>query len=605
MRNNPFTVSSPEMMDAAEMRRLYVPLAEDFEINGPGHIFVHGHRGCGKSMMLRLLAPDCKAIELNLPLTGLPFLGVYATIKSTDLDISEFERIKNQYAGLVLAEHSLTLFVASKVLQSLKDHTGDYLNNSSAKEELNGFLEKYVFQRLKLSESNSPPLEKRLADPLQFAIEAVDSKYGELIDYLRQLSLLGDSAEYTPFTGRVVGYREFLFPLCSSLTQMECMPTGPVFILLDDADNLNALQTQVLNTWVSYRTGNKICFKISTQLGYKHYRTSSNTRIESPHDFKEVNISTIYTGGASKGSYPKWVEDIVTKRLAATEINAGAKEFFPPSEAQENAIAAIKKKYKDDFELSGRGFRPGDDATRYARPDYIKSLIGSSKQGSTYLYAGFEQLVHISSGIIRYFLDDAASMYAAEMKLAQVKSGETDIKLTCISPAIQDQVTRSSADALMIDNLDRLLEEADLELVNGSVKNDFKQLRNLIQGLGGIFQSILLSDRSERRVFSIALSDAPSDNVVRILKLAVRHGYLYDGAIGSKDGRWRTRKYVMTRRLAPTFKLDPTGFAGYLFVTSDLLETAILNPVRAIREFTANRLGNVVDDSQLSLELES
>jgi hypothetical protein len=61
----------------------------------------------------------------------------------------------------------------------------------------------------------------------------------------------------------------------------------------------------------------------------------------------------------------------------------------------------------------------------------------------------------------------------------------------------------------------------------------------------------------------------------------------------------------MTRRLAPTFKLDPTGFAGYLFVTSELLLTAIQSPVRAMREFEQNRLGTVIEDSQLMLELES
>jgi len=58
----------------------------------------------------------------------------------------------------------------------------------------------------------------------------------------------------------------------------------------------------------------------------------------------------------------------------------------------------------------------------------------------------------------------------------------------------------------------------------------------------------------------------------------------------------------MTRRLAPTFKLDPTGFAGYLFVTTELLSIAIQNPVKAIREFSENRLGTVIDESQLTLE---
>lgn len=595
MNNNPFTVSSPEMMDAAEMRRLYVPLAEDFEIGDTGHIFIHGHRGCGKSMMLRLMAPDCKTLELNCQTTELPYLGIYASIKSTDLDIIEFDRIKNQYAGVVLAEHALCLFIASKALQSLREHTGTALQNEAARGELASFLEKTVLKRLG---EDSGVLHNQ--KPIESAIDAIDSKYSEFMDYMRQLSL---TENYTPFQGRVVGYREFLFPLCSGLTTLSCLPTGkPVYILLDDSDNLNAVQTQVLNTWISYRTGAKVSFKVSTQLGYKHYRTSSGQRIEAPHDFKEVNISTIYTGGAAKGTYPSWVEEIVTKRLKENGINVSAKEFFAEAKEQEDAISKIKDELKKKWTQEGRGFRPGDDATRYARPDYIKGLGGNSKQTRTYLYAGFDQLVHISSGIIRYFLDDAASMYAEEYKVAQSKgkAGEL-ITLQSIRPSIQDQVVRDSADALMIDNLDKLSDEVEYVPGGETVQEDFRHLRNLIQALGGVFQQILLSERSERRIFSIALSDAPSSEVMKILKLGVRHGFLYEGTIGSKDGRSRTRRFVLTRRLAPMFKLDPTGFAGYLFVTNDFLQSALMNPARTVRDFESLRLG-VVESGQIQLE---
>jgi len=600
MSNNPFTVSSPEMMDAAEMRRLYVPLAENFEIEDQPHVFVHGHRGCGKSMMLRLMAPDCKMLELSCVINDLPYLGLYGSIKSTDLDIAEFGRIKNQFAGVVLAEHSLCLFVASKVLQSLRDHTGTVLHSAEARSELQSFLQKMVLSRLPSIDGKPLKMDDD-SDPLHVAIEAIDAKYSEFMDYMRQLSL---TEEYLPFPGKVVGYREFLFPLCADLTSMSFMPNGkPAYILLDDADNLNAIQTQVLNTWVSYRTGSKVSFKISTQLSYKHLRTSANQRIEAPHDFKEVNISTIYTGGFAKGSYPDWVAAIVSKRLKECNIDATAREFFPIAKEQEDEIDRIKEALKAKWAEEGRGFRPGDDATRYARPDYIKSLGGTSKQGSTYLYAGFDQLVHISSGIIRYFLDDAASMFAEESKILQAKnSDQIPIVVQSIRPSIQDRVVRDSADALMIDNLDRLHEEADNGPAQIGTKDNFKQLRNLIQALGGTFQTILMSDRSERRVFSIALSDVPPDEVMRILKLGVRHGYLYEGTIGTKDGLGRTRRFVLTRRLAPVFKLDPTGFAGYLFVTSALLQSALQNPARAVREFEQGRLGTVVADPQIALD---
>lgn len=603
MSINPFAVSSPEMMDAAEMLRLFVPLSESFEIDAPGHAFIHGHRGCGKSMMLRQMTPDCMMLSSGISLHDLPYLGLYATIKSTDLDLTDFERINNQYAGLVLAEHSLSLFVASKALQSLREHFGDSLNNDTAKQGLEKLCSHFLVNKLQSAGASvSVNAELKSAEEvLCQSIRIIDEVYGLMCSYLRKI---GMTENYIPYDGPVVGYRDFLFPFLCELTQLNCMPKGkPVYLLLDDADNLNHLQTQVLNNWVSFRTGNKVSFKISTQRGYKTWRTTTKQRIESPHDFKEVDISTIYTGKHSKTAYPKWVEDVVNKRLAQHGIKVSAQDFFPFDLEQEAAIKELAAIRIKNWEKEGKGYRPGDDAYRYARPDYIKGL--GAKQMRTYSYAGYEQLVHISSGIVRYFLDDAAAMYGEELKYRlALNSKNKDVELTHISPSIQDQVVRDSADKLFFGALDKLEKDA-AESQYGVSAQHFEQLRNLIKALGGIFQSILLSDRSERRVFSIALSDSPPKEVMNILELGVRHGYLYEAAIGTKDGRGRTRRFVMTRRLAPLFKLDPTGFSGYLFVTSELLQTAIHSPNKAVSEFESGRLGNVIENAQLPLEFQS
>ncbi|MBI5329210.1 MAG: hypothetical protein HZB71_01200 [Betaproteobacteria bacterium] len=600
MSPNPFAVSSPEMMDAADMNRLFVPLSENFEIDAPGHVFIHGHRGCGKSMMLRQMAPDCLMLSQNKTLVDLPYLGLYATIKSTDLDLTDLERISNQYAGLVLAEHSLSLFVASKVLQSLRDHTGNALSCDLIKRSIEKLCSQFVINKLLSAGADIAGITdtKTSQDVLKQSILAIDDVYGLLSSYLRKV---GISDNYTPYSGPLVGYRDFLFPFLCELTQLECMPKKPIYLLLDDADNLSLIQTQVLNNWVSFRTGNKVSFKISTQRGYKTWRTTTKQRIESPHDFKEVDISTIYTGKHSNAAYPKWVADVVTKRLEEQGVKVSVRDYFPQDNEQEEAINELARQHKDNWEKEGKGFRPGDDAYRYARPDYIKGL--GAKQMRTYSYAGFDQLVHISSGIVRYFLDNAAAMYGEEMKLRLSSTSQaSNIFIELISPSIQDAVVRNSADTLFFGAFDKLLKDAT-EDQDAASAHHFKQLRNLIQSLGGIFQAILLSDRSERRVFSIALSETPPDDVLNILELGVRHGYLYEAAIGTKDGRGRTRRFVMTRRLAPLFKLDPTGFSGYLFVTNQLLQTAMQNPNRTISEFESGRLGKVVD-AQMSLELE-
>ena len=50
------------------------------------------------------------------------------------------------------------------------------------------------------------------------------------------------------------------------------------------------------------------------------------------------------------------------------------------------------------------------------------------------------------------------------------------------------------------------------------------KLENLINALGGVFSAILLSDASERRVFSAAISDKPTYEVAKFLNLGLNLG---------------------------------------------------------------------------------
>jgi len=595
---NPFIVYSPENMTAEQVTSLFVPIAEKLEIDGPDHVFVHGHRGCGKSMLLRSMAPDCQLIERGVALKELPYFGVYATIKATALDVSEYERIQDQHVGIVLAEHSLVSFLGSKVFESLREHCLSAMQDADTLEEIRAFVIKRVLARISGAGGDVDAMVQQArgansADAvLMVGSEALNAAYSACLDYLRR-SAFTDASSYQTYRGPLLAYRDFLFPMLADFASLSFMPSNKqIYFLIDDADNLNLMQTKILNTWVSFRTGRQVSFKISTQLSYKTFLTSSRQRIEAPHDFRELHVSSIHTGPSSSG-YPQWVSKVMEKRLAQKVGPVPVTGFFPEDKRQEADIRELAKRLRADWKTNPRGNRPNDDAYRYARPDYIKSLGGNTKQQRTYRYAGYQQLVHISSGIIRYFLDNAAQMYAEQ----ELRNGPATDVVTSIDPQVQDEVVRRAADNLMFGDLDRLEQDAPT-----GEATELRRLRNLVRALGGIFYEILISERSERRVFSIALSDDVSPGVQRVLQLGVRHGYLYEAAIGAKEGRWRTRRYIMTRRLAPHFKLDPSGFSGYLFVTSDLLELAITNPRQAVTAFKEDRLGAVVESKQLPLE---
>ncbi|HWM93281.1 MAG TPA: hypothetical protein VN493_21135 [Thermoanaerobaculia bacterium] len=596
---NPFSVQSPEDIEAAEALRLFVDVFTDFyKIRDSGHSMLNGPRGCGKSMMFRFLEPDCQALNRNCKFQELPFFAVLVSIKNTQLNLTELQRLVDRHANILLNEHFMVMYVCSRVFLTLsKSELDDSADNLRAAVR---FYDDFS-ARLRLcgwSESPAAPEATTLREFFDHLRSLCDRLYGEVINYVRRLSFSREDPSV--YHGPLCGYLDFLYPLCSQLRSLAFMPTGPVYLLIDDADYLNLVQTTILNTWVSTRTSAGLSIKISTQLKYKTYRTVSGTLIDSPHDYSEVNISDLYT--SSKGKYLGRVEEIVHKRLQLSGIEIPPRDFFPEDAEQEAEIREIENNLRSEWESSGTGFRASDDVVRYARPTFFAGLKGKRKAGSTYSYAGFEQLVHISSGLIRYFLEPAALMYSEEQ--ARASGGD----ITRISPKVQNEVIRSSAEALMLTEFEKIFNDeqpVDLleenESIAISVLEKKVKLSNLIRALGGLFHLKLISKDSERRVFSVAFSDEPSPDVLEMFKLGMQFGYFHRSTIGNKDGTGRTPLYVLTRRLAPYFNLDPNGFAGYLFVTSDRIREAITNPDRFLRRVKERGVSETFEVRQLEL----
>ena len=59
MLNNPFTIISPEDLNAELAHQLFVEVYSDFpQVKNAGHSMIVGARGSGKSMIFRCLLPD-------------------------------------------------------------------------------------------------------------------------------------------------------------------------------------------------------------------------------------------------------------------------------------------------------------------------------------------------------------------------------------------------------------------------------------------------------------------------------------------------------------------------------------------------------------------
>ena len=126
-----------------------------------------------------------------------------------------------------------------------------------------------------------------------------------------------------------------------------------------------------------------------------------------------------------------------------------------------------------------------------------------------------------------------------------------------------------------------------------------EKLYNLIDSLGELFHMILVSKATERRVFSVALTDTPDEELREILEMGEQYGYIHKSSIGNKQGTGRNRLYILSRILAPHFKLDPTSFAGYKFMKSDVLKLALTNKSLFLKTLSKNITNDIIEQPTL------
>lgn len=586
---NPFEIKTPEQNSAKDIVELFVDVFPDFgQILEKGHTFLNGPRGSGKSMMFRYMQPDCQMLVKECEAKDLEYFSVYVGIKQTSINNSDLARL-DSHASILFNEHLLSTFVVSNVLNSIRETFGEHMNNYSS--ELYTFYKeifvKYVgYSSFQIDTEVSSVIQG--ADLLLHMINVVEDMERVCLSYCKRIALANDVN--IPYEGPLTDFVDFVEPVILGLKSLSMFPQDkPFYILIDDAGYLNLPQTKVLNTWVSYRSTKNICLKISTQLDYKTHLTSNGKRIDAPHDFSEIDISTRYT--SSKSTYNDRIREIVKKRIKKyLQVEISPEDFFPENEKQQEEIKKIAEELRIANEDPTRPHAAADAVKRYARPEYMKRMQKEKKAGFHYSYAGFDQLVAISSGIIRHFLAPAQAMFSTAVAL------NNDNPVYCITSKIQDDIIKEYSDGFLYNEFDDMRKD---KAVPDETLDNSEKIYNIVDALGRLFHMILVSNAADRRVFSVALTDNPDKELYNILDMCEQYGYIHKGSIGNKSGTGRNRLYVLSRILAPHFKLDPTSYAGYKFMSSSVLKIALNDKKRFLRIFEKNLNGD--EGSQLDL----
>ena len=585
----PFSIKTPETLTPQEVVDEFVDHEALHKLTPSGHTLIQGPRGSGKSMLFRYMSPSSQCLAHSVTVGELPYVAVMLPCKRANTKQRELERL-SPTARRLLIESLLVVMVATRTCQ-------EFIELLTVRRAQDATLSSWIdaaFVHIQ-QEVSDAGYERRsdisLVETHLGKMELAQQYLGlverEIQDYVDTLAFL---TVVQPFPKRMLSYQFFLYPLFQKLHKLKSKSKQSFYLLIDDADWFNAEQIKVVNNWISYRTTDVLSLKVAYQISYPTFYTLGERRIESPHDYGRVNLGSIYT----QGVYRKWVKEVVERRIKATSPGTTAEEFFPEDKQQLDDLNEIVMEIKSESWTGPRTQREGDDSYRYARPELIRRM-GQKRQMSKYLYCGFDQLVDLSNTTIRFFLEAAAEMYVIE------RSRLGKAVINSVSPSVQNQVVRQQADHLFHSNFDEIIKDMPHSSADPSLVERAVNVRNLIDAMGSAFAASLISPvRSERRLLAFALQTEPDAEVRAVLNLAVALGYFKESSLGRKEGLGRTRRYVINRRICPHFTLDPSGFSGYLWVTSDFLRTAIRDPARA-RDEIRKRLPEIAVGQQMTL----
>ena len=334
-----------------------------------------------------------------------------------------------------------------------------------------------------------------------------------------------------------------------------------------------------------------MCVKVASQLhGFEPHYRHDGTDVDETHDYTTLDLESLYTN--HQEAYYQRVRAIANHRLSQAQLATRIESYLPvnPKDVADMELAnSAEKRY---WALP-EGQRPTDRVNfikKYA-PALVFQEIRSQKGSRS--YAGFDNVVDLSSGIVRAFLDCCSRMYTKCLE------ANPDSEPDQIPISVQNEVIAGYSDEFVQSQLVAKIDALD---PHNAERSDLESLYNLLKGLGALFRERLLDATSrEPRIISVSLKSDPDERLKRILNLAEREAFLHRKWYRSKRGNINLPCYVLNRRLCPHFNLDLSGFQGRLEVTADDLAVALTEPQAFVATMRRRGDGDEVQPGQLTL----
>jgi hypothetical protein len=580
---NPFVVYSPEDITSEKFRDIFIK--EHSWINAleiPKDFFIYGTRGSGKSMLLNYLEFSHQLCYFDNDLARFfqedrrnKYMGIMVHIRRNSLDTDRYELlIKNDFdeMGFIkeICMNDLVMAILYKVLDTfIKTEAMAEFINSLNSEQVKEFCKEMTVE-LDKRHIHSVSFDRQQANTDMFRVLA--NIYKEERSKIRYYANDKFQMKDTVYKGNYSSF-DYMHGFITRIKKLLNMEDFSFYILLDNGDETQKTMQLCIDFLISQREHRDVCFKVVVKNGV--YWDKGD--IQSPHDFSQIDIDELYS--TQHTVYRDRIKGIATKRLKLAGIDTAVENFFPESETEKRLLQKIKTEIREESEKEYNneyGNKPENE--RPTKSNYINNRISKYAQAKLFRglkktaksYAGFDNMVHLSSGIVRQFLDISSYMFDEEIK----RKGDENI--TQISLGTQNTVTRKYADDFM-DELERKYKGFEKE-ENIEEARLYKDLYILIEALGKHYKERLMNpEYKEPRVFTFTLKDPHKDlEIEKILEIGV-DGTGLTGTFfqtywySSKIGVGKYRGYAFNRRLCPRYVIDHTSFRGRIELsTADL-----------------------------------
>lgn len=289
--SNPFSIYNTENFENTGQNLLnetFIQPVDFLLVVEPGNTIIEGHRGSGKSMILKYLSFE-EQLKRNFNMNwDKKYIGVYFKFRGPVVDTVTYDLFKGNekqwqlyfmsYVSLILGEQIvLILMLAIKAKKA-----------SITSEEL--FVQKVKY-RFSFPSSNTP------SEPnsLQALADIINKERNSF-------------AQNHSLTWSVPG--DFLEEFVSIIKEyVEEWSDKNIYFLLDEYDNLNTDQQKVVNTLIKTRS---FSYKIGVKLFDMVYEDSQGRLLEEKNDYIYVSTDRF---DSDYRKYIKFASEVANKRL--------------------------------------------------------------------------------------------------------------------------------------------------------------------------------------------------------------------------------------------------------------------------------------------------